>query len=40
MGKLDIFGFYYKVMEEDEFRSVQADPQAVNALFNELQSRN
>jgi uncharacterized protein len=36
MGKLDILGFYYKVMEEDEFRSVQADPQAVNALFNEL----
>jgi Icc-related predicted phosphoesterase len=36
MGRLDILGFYYKVMEEDEFRSLQADPKAVNALFNEL----
>jgi Icc-related predicted phosphoesterase len=36
MGKMDILGFYYKVMEEDEFRSLQADPQAVGALFNEL----
>ncbi|MEO8358062.1 MAG: metallophosphoesterase [Chloroflexota bacterium] len=36
MGKLDILGFYYKVMEEDEFRNVQADPQRVNELFNEL----
>jgi uncharacterized protein len=36
MGKLDILGFYYKVMEEDEFKSLQADPKAVEALFNEL----
>jgi len=36
MGRMDILGFYYKVMEEDEFRSLQADPQAVGALFNEL----
>lgn len=36
MGKLDILGFYYKVMEEDEFRNVQADPHLVNELFNEL----
>jgi Icc-related predicted phosphoesterase len=36
MGKLDILGFYYKVMEEDEFRSLQANPKAVEALFNEL----
>ncbi len=36
MGKLDILGFYYKVMEEDEFHAVQADPKAVAELFNEL----
>jgi uncharacterized protein len=36
MGKMDILGFYYKVMDEDEFRSVQADPKAVSVLFNEL----
>jgi len=36
MGKLDILGFYHKVMEEDEFRSVQANPDAVHNLFNEL----
>jgi Icc-related predicted phosphoesterase len=36
MGRLDILGFYYKVMEEDEFRSVQTNPQAVSDLFNEL----
>ncbi|MFN3491594.1 MAG: metallophosphoesterase, partial [Anaerolineales bacterium] len=35
-GKLDILGFYHKVMEEDEFKSLQADPKAVEALFNEL----
>src|SRR3990172_3110751 len=33
---LDILGFYYKIMEEDEFRVLQADPKAVNALFNQL----
>ncbi len=33
MGKLDILGFYYKVMEEDEFRMISADPKAVDALF-------
>ena len=36
MGKLDILGFYHKIMEEDEFRSIQADPDAVHNLFNEL----
>lgn len=36
MGKLDILGFYYKVMEEDEFRALQADPKSVESLFNEL----
>lgn len=36
IGKLDILGFYYKVMEEDEFKNLQADPKAVAALFNDL----
>lgn len=36
MSRLDTLGFYYKVMEEDEFKVLQADPQSVNALFNEL----
>jgi len=36
MGRLDILGFYYKVMEEDEFRNVQLDAKAVSTLFNEL----
>jgi uncharacterized protein len=35
-GKLDILGFYYKIMEQDEFQSLQTDPAAVHALFNEL----
>jgi len=36
MSKLDILGFYYKVMEEDEFHILQADPKSVDKLFNEL----
>jgi len=36
MGKLDILGFYYKVMELDEFQALQADSTAVHALFNQL----
>jgi Icc-related predicted phosphoesterase len=36
MGKLDILGFYYKVMEQDEFLALQDDPVAVHSLFNEL----
>ena len=36
MGRLDILGFYYRVMEEDEFLSLQSDSKAVNALFNDL----
>lgn len=36
MGKLDILGFYYKIMEQDEFQSLQAAPDAVHALFNQL----
>jgi uncharacterized protein len=35
-GRLDILGFYYKIMEEDEFHTLQANPGAVNKLFNEL----
>lgn len=35
-GKLDILGFYYKIMEQDEFQTLQANPDAVHALFNEL----
>ncbi|MDP1713939.1 MAG: hypothetical protein Q8L41_04270 [Anaerolineales bacterium] len=35
-GKLDILGFYHKIMEEDEFRTLQADPKSVEILFNEL----
>jgi len=33
--RLGTLGFYHKIMEEDEFRTVQADPQAVDALFHE-----
>jgi Icc-related predicted phosphoesterase len=36
MGKLDILGFYYKVMGEDEFRAFQSDPKSVDALFHKL----
>jgi Icc-related predicted phosphoesterase len=35
-SRLDILGFYYKVMEEDEFRTLQADAKSVDKLFNEL----
>ena len=35
-GKLDILGFYYRIMEEEEFRALQADPKSVEVLFNEL----
>jgi Icc-related predicted phosphoesterase len=35
-GKLDTLGFYHRVMELDEFQALQADPDAVHALFNEL----
>src|SRR5512134_525939 len=35
-GRLDILGFYHRIMEEDEFRALSADPQAVDALFHEL----
>jgi Icc-related predicted phosphoesterase len=36
LGRLDTLGFYYKVMQEDEFRSVQTNPRAVSDLFDEL----
>ncbi len=35
-GRLDILGFYYKIMDEDEFRSLSADPKSVDKLFHEL----
>ena len=35
-ARLDTLGFYYKIMEEDEFREMHADEKRVNALFNEL----
>ena len=33
--RLDTLGFYYKVMEEDEFRALYADQKAVDALFHD-----
>jgi uncharacterized protein len=36
MSRLDVLGFYYKVMEEDEFREISADANAVSKLFNDL----
>ncbi len=36
MARLDVLGFYYRVMDEDEFQTTSADPQAVSRLFNEL----
>ena len=35
-GRLDILGFYYKIMEEDEFHALSADPNSVNKLFHDL----
>jgi len=35
-GRLDTLGFYYRVLDEDEFREIHANEQSVNALFNEL----
>jgi uncharacterized protein len=29
-------GFYYRVMDEDEFQATSSDPQAVGKLFNGL----
>ncbi len=36
MARLDVLGFYYKLMGEDEFRETSADANAVSKLFNEL----
>jgi Icc-related predicted phosphoesterase len=36
VGRLGTLGFYSKVMTEEEFRAIQADPAAVEALFREL----
>lgn len=33
--RLDTLGFYYKVMDEDEFRVLSADQKAVDALFHQ-----
>lgn len=35
-ARIGILGFYYKLMEEDEFRALSADENAVNQLFHEL----
>ncbi|MEN6299196.1 MAG: metallophosphoesterase [Anaerolineaceae bacterium] len=34
--KLGILGFYHQIMEEDEVKAMQADPQAVDDLFHKL----
>jgi hypothetical protein len=34
--RLGMLGFYYKVMDEEEFRSMQNHPEAVDILFHEL----
>jgi Icc-related predicted phosphoesterase len=36
LARIGTLGLYSKVMTEDEFRSVQADPAAVEALFKDL----
>ncbi len=35
-GRLDTLGFYYKIMEEEEFQLLHEDERGVNELFNEL----
>lgn len=34
--RIDTLGYYYKLMDEDEYRHVQSDPARVDALFHEL----
>jgi len=36
LDRVGILGFYTKVMDEDEFRQLQDDPQAVDVLFHSL----
>jgi len=35
-GRLDVLGFYYKIMDEDEYHELHSNEQGVNSLFNEL----
>ena len=35
-ARLDVLGFYYKIMEEDEFHELHANDHGINELFNEL----
>ncbi len=35
-ARLDILGFYYQIMEQDEFQSLSADANGVNELFHKL----
>ncbi len=34
--RIGLLGFYYKVMDEDEYKALSQDPEAVNKLFHEL----
>lgn len=36
ISRLGTLGFYYKIMEEDEFRTLSANPSGVNQLFHEV----
>jgi Icc-related predicted phosphoesterase len=36
IGRLGTLGFYYKIMEEDEYRALSADESAVNELFHQV----
>lgn len=36
LGRIGTLGFYSKIMTEEEFQAIQADPAAVEALFHEL----
>jgi Icc-related predicted phosphoesterase len=36
LQRIGTLGFYSKVMDEDEYRRVQSDPQAIEALFHDL----
>jgi Icc-related predicted phosphoesterase len=36
VGRLGTLGFYYKIMEEDEYKALSADENAVNELFQQV----
>ena len=36
LERIGILGFYSKMMDEEEFRALQADPQAIDGLFHDL----